>query len=159
MQGASMPHFSSDEFVWEEETSCERAPDRVGWISEAGGLSQFGAFIEILQPGSRTSKKHWHLSEDELVYVLEGEITLVEGDTVSELVAGDAATFVAGVAIGHFLENRSARPTKCLVVGTRATVDRITYPDHDRVCHRDRREPDDVWTDLAGVPADSPNEG
>jgi uncharacterized cupin superfamily protein len=29
-------------------------------------------------------------------------------------------------------------------------VDRITYPDHDRICHRDRPQPDDVWTDGQG---------
>jgi uncharacterized cupin superfamily protein len=72
------------------------------------------------------------------------------------LTAGDAATFRAGVPVGHCLENRSNAPTRCLVVGTRAPLDRITYPDHDRVCHRDRSRPDDVWTDLAGAPASRP---
>lgn len=91
-----------------------------------------------------------------MVYVLEGRVTLVEGDTETVLKPGDAATFRAGVALGHCLWNRSASPTRCLVVGTRAPVDRITYPDHDRVCRRDRALPDDVWTDAAGEPASSP---
>jgi oxalate decarboxylase/phosphoglucose isomerase-like protein (cupin superfamily) len=39
---------------------------------------QFGAFVEILQPGSRSSLRHWHSAEDEMVYVLEGRVTLVE---------------------------------------------------------------------------------
>lgn len=47
-------------------------------------------------------------------------------------------------------------PTRYLVVGTRAPVDTITYPDHDRVCHRDRSLPDDIWTDRASRPAQSP---
>lgn len=152
-----MPAITPDRFIEEETSADESSPrDRTLWISEAGGLSQFGAFIEILQPGSRSSIKHWHSAEDELVYVLEGEITLVEGDSESRLRAGDAATFKAGVAQGHFLHNRSAAPTRCLVVGTRAPVDRITYPDHDRVCLRDRSLPDDIWTDHDGNPADSP---
>jgi len=152
-----MPAITSDRFV-SEESPAKGAPepDRTLWISEAGGLTQFGAFIEVLQPGSRSSIKHWHSAEDELVYVLEGDVTLVEGDAVSRLRAGDAATFKAGAAVGHFLENRGNAPTRCLIVGTRAPVDRITYPDHDRVCLRDRALPDDVWTDLAGHPADSP---
>jgi uncharacterized cupin superfamily protein len=131
-------------------------PNRTLWISEAGGLKQFGAFIEILQPGSRSSIKHWHSAEDEMVYVLEGEITLIEGDTETLLHPGDAATFRAGVPVGHSLENRSSATTRCLVVGTRAAIDNITYPDHDRVCHRDRSLPDDIWTNGAGSPADSP---
>ena len=91
-----------------------------------------------------------------MVYVLEGEITLIEGDTETLLRPGDAATFRAGVPIGHYLENRSPAITRCLVVGTRAATDQITYPDHDRVCHRDRSIPDDIWTNGAGSPADSP---
>jgi uncharacterized cupin superfamily protein len=63
---------------------------------------------------------------------------------------GDAATFQAGGPVGHFLENRSAKATRCLVVGTRAAVDTITYPDLDRVCHRDRSQPEDIWTKDAG---------
>lgn len=152
-----MPAISPDRFVPEERPAKGSSePNRTLWISEAGGLSQFGAFIEVLQPGSRSSIKHWHSSEDELVYVLDGEITLVEGDAASQLRAGDAATFKAGVPVGHFLENRSNAPTRCLVVGTRALVDRITYPDHNRVCLRDRSLPDDIWTNFDGDPADNP---
>ncbi len=152
-----MPVFSPDGFVKDEIPSARAAePDCTLEISEAGGLTQFGAFIEILRPGSRSSIKHWHSAEDEMVYVLEGEITVIEGSEERLLRAGDAATFRAGVPVGHCLENRSSGATRCLVVGTRAPVDRITYPDHDRVCHRDRSLPDDIWTTGAGAPAESP---
>lgn len=152
-----MPVMTPDRFVVEERPAQgSNDPDRTLWISEAGGLTQFGAFIEVLQPGSRSSIKHWHSAEDELVYVLDGEITVIEGLDETVLRAGDAATFRAGVAVGHCLENRSASATRCLVVGTRAPVDRITYPDHDRVCHRDRSLPDDVWSNAAGESAGSP---
>ncbi|WP_199195346.1 cupin domain-containing protein [Thiomonas sp. X19] len=129
---------------------------RTHWISEAGGLTQFGACIEILMPGSRSSLKHWHSAEDELVFVLEGEVSLIEGETETVLHAGDAATFRAGESVGHCLVNRSDTPTRCLVVGTRAKVDRMTYPDHGRICLRDRSEPDDLWFDLRGQPASNP---
>ena len=152
-----MPAITPDRFIAEESPADgSPEPNRTLWISEAGGLAQFGAFIEILQPGSRSSNKHWHSAEDEMVYVLEGEITLIEGDTETLLRPGDAATFRAGVPVGHFLQNRSAGATRCLVFGTRAQVDTITYPDHDRVCHRDRSLPDDIWTNAAGEPAAGP---
>jgi uncharacterized cupin superfamily protein len=152
-----MPTFTPDQLVAETnpvEGSTE--PNQTLWISEAGELTQFGAFIEVLQPGCRSSIKHWHGAEDEMVYVLAGEITVVEGTSETIMHPGDAATFRAGVAVGHYLENRSASATRCLVVGTRAPVDRITYPDHDRVCLRDRSLPDDIWIDGAGHPASSP---
>ena len=154
-----MPVITPDRLVVEERpVDGSREPDRTLWISEAGGLTQFGAFVEELQPGSRSALKHWHSTEDEMVYVLDGEITVIEGDEETLLRAGDAATFRAGVPVGHFLENRSTAPTRCLVVGTRAPVDRITYPDHDRICLRDRSLPDDFWTDAAGDPAMPPNQ-
>lgn len=152
-----MTVITSDRMVVED-TSGDNpcGPERLLWISEAGGLTQFVAFIEILPPGSRSSIKHWHSAEDELVYVLEGEITLCEGATETVLRAGDAAAFRAGDPVGHCFVNRSMSETRCLVVGTRAKVDIITYPDHDRVCHRDRSLPEDIWTDSAGAPATSP---
>lgn len=152
-----MPVFKPAQFIQELYPVAGSAqPNQTLWISEAGALTQFGAFVEVLQPGERSSIKHWHSAEDEMVYVLEGEIFAVEGSTETLLQAGDAATFKAGVAVGHYLHNRNATPTRCLVVGTRAPVDRITYPDDDRVCHRDRSLPDDTWTDTAGRPASSP---
>lgn len=152
-----MPMHTPDSFIREESpTEGAAAPNLALWISEAGGLTQFGCYVEILQPGTRSSIKHWHSAEDEMVYVLEGQVTLVEGDAETLLNPGDAATFRAGAPVGHFLWNRSGLPTRCLVVGTRAPVDRISYPDHDRVCLRDRTLPDDIWVDLAGNPASRP---
>lgn len=152
-----MPIFSEAHLLAEENSrDGSSTPDRTLWISEVGGLNQFGSFIEILQPGGRSSIKHWHSAEDEMVYVLEGIITVIEGDGVKEAKAGDSITFKAGVPIGHCLENRSEDPTKCLVVGTRANHDIITYPDHNRVCIRDRSLENDVWTDFDGNSADSP---
>jgi len=152
-----MPVFTPDQLPAEVspvEDSAE--PNQTLWISEAGGLTQFGAFIEVLQPGCRSSIKHWHSAEDEMVYVLAGEITVVEGTSETLMRAGSAATFRAGVPVGHYLENRSASPTRCMVIGTRAPVDHITYPEHDRICLRDRSLPDDIWTNGAGQPACSP---
>lgn len=150
-----MPVITPDTMMVEDEPDHPCGPRRTLWISEAGGLTQFGALIEILQPGARSSIKHWHGAEDEMVYVLEGEVTAVEGETETVLRAGDAATFRAGEPVGHYLDNRSSAPTRCLVVGTRAPIDHITYPDHDRVCLRDRSLPDDIWTDGTGNSATS----
>jgi uncharacterized cupin superfamily protein len=152
-----MTVITSDRMIIEEDSGDSPCgPKLTHWISEAGGLTQFGAFVEILQPGSRSSIKHWHSHEDEMIYVLDGEITLTEGDKEVILHPGDAATFRAGNPVGHFLENRSSATTRCLVVGTRAPLDTITYPDHDRICRRDPSLPDDIWTDSAGRPAQSP---
>ncbi len=152
-----MTALTPENFLKEEEfAEGATVPSQRLWISEAGGLTQFGAFIEVLAPGASSSIKHWHSAEDEMVYVLEGQVVLIEGDEEKVLRPGDAATFRAGMPVGHCLVNRGSVPSRCMVVGTRAPVDLITYPDHDRICHRDRALPDDIWTTQAGEPADSP---
>jgi len=134
-------------------------PNLECWLTEPGRLTQFGAFIHVLQPGTQSSITHWHSDEDELVYVLEGEVTVIEGATEWLLQPGDAATFKAGEPVGHSLWNKSVEPTKVLVVGTRAHTDRVTYPDHDRQLYRDKSKPEDQWTDMQGNPASNPYAG
>ena len=152
-----MPIVTADKMIVER-----NAPDHlcgaseVRRIGDAGGLGQFGVFQEILEPGSRSSLRHWHMAEDEMIYVLSGEVLVVEGDTTAQLGPGDAATFPAGNAAAHFVHNRSSAPCKYLVVGTRAPVDIITYPDHGRRCVRIRALPGDLWIDEQGAPTLSP---
>lgn len=127
-------------------------------FSDTGGLTQFGAFVEILPPGSRSSIKHWHATEDEMIYVLEGDVLLHEGDSQTLMQPGDAATFRAGVPIGHCLENAGDTDVRYLVIGTRAAFDTVTYPDNDRILHFDRDTDDRHWTDLNDNPSVSPYE-
>lgn len=105
-------------------------------LSDIGGLTQFGAFIEELPPGSASGYRHWHETEDEMVYVLDGTVTLVE-ETETDLCPGDVACWPAGSPIGHRLENRGDAPVRYLVIGTRHARDVIHYSDHDLITHKD----------------------
>jgi uncharacterized cupin superfamily protein len=100
-------------------------------LGDAGGLTQFGVKLVRLEPGAASSQRHWHEAEDEFVYMLEGELMLVESNGETRMLPGDAATFPAGVANGHHLVNRSAGDSTFLVVGTRASRERCHYPDVD----------------------------
>ena len=85
-----------------------------------------------LPPGCWSSQRHWHSHEDEFVYVLEGELTLVTDAGEQVLRAGMAAGFPAGQPDGHHLINRTDRPAVYLEVGTRREdVDEVDYPDID----------------------------
>ena len=105
-------------------------------LGDAGGLTQFGAFVETLAPGSASSERHWHESEDEFLLVLSGSPTVVEDDGPHDLSPGDAACWPAGVANGHHVLNRSGADCTYLVVGTRAASDRVHYSDIDRLYTR-----------------------
>jgi uncharacterized cupin superfamily protein len=127
--------------------------------SDIGGLTQFGAFTETLPPGSKSSIKHWHQSEDELIYMLSGTLILHEGDSETPFTAGQCATFKAGAPLGHCLENRSDQPATYFVVGTRAAKDVITFPDDDAVLIFDRGTGTRIWQTHDGRPGQSPYEG
>ncbi len=105
-------------------------------LGDQAKLTQFGVHLEQLPPGSRSAHRHWHETEDEFVFVLSGELVLVE-DEESVLRAGDAAAWAAGVPVAHCLENRSSQVAVCLTVGTRAARGVVHYPDHDIVMHHD----------------------
>ncbi len=100
-------------------------------LSDAGGLSQFGAFTEHLMPGSQSTQRHWHEQEDEFLYVLEGAVTVVEDDGEHILTPGMAACWPRGVPNAHTLRNRTDSPVFYFVVGTRLPDDRCHYPDID----------------------------
>ena len=100
-------------------------------LGEAAGLTQFGVNLTRLPPGCWSSQRHWHQREDELVYVLEGEVVLVEDGGETPLTAGDAAGFKAGVRDGHHLVNRGSRDALLLTIGSRDDLDGGEYPDID----------------------------
>ena len=100
-------------------------------LGVAGGLTQFGVNVTLLPPGAWSSQRHWHALEDELIYVLEGEVVLIEDQGEVALRAGDSAAFKAGVQNGHHLVNKSTRPARILTIGSRLDDDHGEYPDID----------------------------
>lgn len=100
-------------------------------LGDAGGLTQFGVNLTVLRPGAASALRHWHEQEDEVVYVLEGELVLVEDEGETLLRAGEAAAFKAGIANGHHLVNRSERDALLLEIGSRSPREAVVYPDVD----------------------------
>jgi len=100
-------------------------------LGDAAGLSQFGVNLCRLPPGAWSSQRHWHTHEDEFVYVLEGEVTLVTDAGEEVLQPGDCAGFKAGDPDGHCFQNRSDRDVVLLEAGTRVNEGYAHYPDID----------------------------
>jgi uncharacterized cupin superfamily protein len=95
------------------------------------GLKNFGVNLLRLPPGCASSQRHWHSRQDEFVYVLAGEVTLVTDGGEQRLSAGMAAGFPAGKADGHHLINRGDRDALLLEVGDRTAGDEVDYADID----------------------------
>jgi len=108
-------------------------------LGNAVGLSQFGVNLTTLKPGAWSAQRHWHEAEDELIYVLEGEIVLCEDSGETVLKPGDAAGWKANTPNGHCLINRSQRDAVYLEIGTRAAKEKAHYPDIDMKVERDEK--------------------
>ena len=115
---------------------AERVRQRLG---DAGGLNDFGVNLMRLPPGNWSSQRHWHSHEDEFVYVLEGELTLIEDGGETVLRAGDCAAFPKGSGNGHHLINRSGAMAIYLEVGTRSPADVTICSDIDMMSLQRRR--------------------
>ena len=102
------------------------------YLSNAGGLTQFGAYADTLAPGASSSDRHWHSAEDEFLYVLSGTATAIDNNGPHDLTPGDAAVWRAGVPNAHCVQNRTNAACTYLIVGTRIARDICTYPDSGR---------------------------
>jgi len=128
----ALPAVSGSKYPAPLDQPCRaRSRKRLG---QAGGLTGFGVNLLTLPPGAWSSQRHWHSHEDELVFVVEGEVVLITDIGETRLAAGDCATFKAGVADGHHLVNRSARDALLLEVGDKNDAkDRTVYSDADMI--------------------------
>jgi uncharacterized cupin superfamily protein len=104
-------------------------------LGDAAGISDFGVNLVRLPPGKWSSQRHWHTIEEEFVWMLEGEVTLVENDGDHVLRPGDCAGWKANdPEHAHVLQNRSDKDAVYLEIGTRRpATDACDYPDIDMV--------------------------
>ncbi len=100
-------------------------------LGDALGLTRFGVNLTTLAPGKESSMRHWHTHEEEFVYVLEGEPTLVTDAGDQLLAPGTCAGFAAGSRDGHQFVNRGEVPAVYLEIGSRDDADTVHYPDVD----------------------------
>lgn len=100
-------------------------------LGDALGLTRIGVNLTTLAPGKESSMRHWHSHEDELIYVLEGELVLRTDAGEQTLTAGTCAGFPAGSRDGHQLVNTGRLPAVYLEVSNRDPADSVVYPDVD----------------------------
>lgn len=131
--------------------------ERVGlWrnLGKAAGSVSLGFGTDRLPPGERTSFTHAHESEEEVVYVLEGEcaVRLIEpGQEPREvpLRAGHVVSFVAGTGIAHCFANRGTGDCLLFTVGERKRgTERCFYAeDKEYDAFYARESPEKHWAE------------
>jgi len=109
------------------------------------GFTRLGIHHELLPPGRRTSWPHAESTEEEFVYVLEGEPDLWLDGRLHRLKPGDGVGFVPGTGIAHSILNNTDQDVRLLVVGEHKRADnKVHYPLHPA---RNQEIGDLHWTD------------
>jgi len=100
-------------------------------LGDLGGLTQFGANLVILEPGAKSSLRHWHEQEDEFIMITQGTCTLIDNNGETEMSTGACAAFPANTPNAHQFVNKSDQEARFLVIGTRGPSEVAHYPDND----------------------------
>jgi uncharacterized cupin superfamily protein len=95
-------------------------------LGDIFGLKTFGVNLTELAPGGESALLHRHSNQDEFVYVVFGELTLVTDEGEHIMTAGMCAGFPAG-GVAHQMVNRSGAPGGYLEIGDRGP-DAVEYP-------------------------------
>lgn len=100
-------------------------------LGELFGLTNYGVNLTRLAPGGLSALRHAHARQDEFIYVVEGEPTLITDAGETLLRPGMCAGFKAGTGDGHHLVNRTQKDVAYLEIGDRTAGDSVVYPDDD----------------------------
>ena len=130
--------ISSLDVAWEEWSDVPRFALRYRHLTLAaiGEDYRVGVSIEELPPGKQSSPAHYHIFEEEHVYILEGALIVRIGADTYEMKAGDYVCFPAGQKAGHYLVNNSGAICRYVIVGERNPNEVAVYTDSNKVLVR-----------------------
>ena len=130
--------ISSSDIAWTEWSDVPRFALRYRHLTVAamGEDYHVGVAIEELAPGMQSVPAHYHIFEEEHLYVLEGTLTTRIGDNAYDIKAGDYVCYPAGQRAGHCLINNSGKVCRYVIVGERNPNEVVVYTDSSKVLVR-----------------------
>lgn len=136
--GRNLAPISIDDVPWTEWSDVPRFGIRYKHLSLAalGEDYRIGVAIEELPPGMQTAPAHYHIFEEEHLYILEGSLRLRLGDGCHTMKAGDYVCFPAGQKAGHCLINDTHATCRYVIIGESNPNDVIVYTDSNKVLVR-----------------------
>lgn len=121
------------------EVELERQVREPLYDTQCGGLStgmaaaKLGAGFDILAPGKRSCPYHYHLAQEEMFVILEGEGSLRVAGEMLPVRTGDVVIIPAGPEYPHQFINTSSAPMKYLSISTQERPELCVYPDSNKV--------------------------
>lgn len=100
-----------------------------GDISRRAGGRKLGAGHWVVPPGKASVPFHAHLVNEELAFVLGGEVHIRLNEDVYALTAGDLVALPPGSDSAHQFLNHSDQPANLILASTMIERDVVDYPD------------------------------
>ena len=98
-------------------------------LAPGTAAEKLGISVDTVAPGKRSCPYHFHLAQEELFIVIEGEGTLRVAGEMLPVRAGDVVFIPPGSEYPHQFINTSRQPMKYLSVSTRESPEVCAYPD------------------------------
>jgi uncharacterized cupin superfamily protein len=123
-----------DELRDGEGFTCKRA--RIG---RQAGAERLGVSLWEVEPGQAAYPYHAHLTEEELVIVLEGRPSLRTAEGWRDVAQGEVVSFLRGEAGAHQIVNRTEAPVRFLAFSSSGEPDVVLQPDSGKIGAFERR--------------------
>jgi uncharacterized cupin superfamily protein len=107
---------------------CSRAR-----LSRQAGSERLGLSLWELPPGEAAYPYHYHLTEEELILVLDGRPSVRTRDGWRDLEQGEVVSFLRGESGAHQLANRTEETVRFLSFSTSDEPDVVIYPDSGKL--------------------------
>ncbi len=106
------------------------------WLGPQAGAQALGCAWYEQAPGRTAFPRHFHTTNEEALFVLEGQGEVTIGDRVVPVEAGDFVSFPVGPEHAHSTKNAGSGPLRYLCFSTAKTVDVVGYPDSGKLMAR-----------------------
>lgn len=102
-------------------------------IAKRLGGKLLGGSIYLIGPGQKSFPYHFHHANEEMLIVLEGEVSVRTPDGEQTATKGDALMFPTGPEGGHQLVNRTDSDARVLMMSTMVYPEVAQYPDSGNI--------------------------
>jgi len=115
--------FAIDDVPWQKS-----GPGTFKRLGRYGGGSQVGVGIDVLKPKQFSNRFHYHMAEEEHVFILRGSATLHLGERQYVMKERDYCCFPAGQRAGHHLYNHTNENCLFMTIGDSKPEDVAVFP-------------------------------
>ena len=124
---------SDGDLEWDKQSHGEKFGYRRKQLGSAAGGQKLGCSLYEVPPGCRAWPYHYHLANEEAIYVLGGSGTLRIGGEEVLVSEGDYVALPARAEAAHQLVNSSEAVLRYLCFSTMIEPDVMVYPDSGKV--------------------------